>query len=544
MIQINQLKIKTTYTTEELWEKTAQLLKIRKEEILDLEIVKRSIDARKKPEIIYVMNLLVSCENEAKVVKRCRKNEVTLVEKKEYAFPALGSRQLSKPPIVVGSGPAGLFCAYELALHGYCPIVLERGEDVDSRLKEVEGFWQGKPLNPESNVQFGEGGAGTFSDGKLNTLNKDPFLRNREVLKIFVKMGAKESILYDQKPHLGTDALVDIVKNLRMEILRLGGQVRFHSKVTELYQDAEGKITGVQVNGLEKLESNVVVLALGHSARDTFEMLHSKQVPMEAKEFAIGYRLMHPQSMINESQYGLKHPDDINLEAAPYKLTASSQNGRGVYSFCMCPGGYVVNASSEEGRLVINGMSYSKRESATANSAIIISVKQEDFGETGPLSGVHFQQKIEESAFKIGRGNIPLQLYEDFKNDKISGGFGEVEPCMKGAWQFANLRGLLPESLEESFMEAMESFGHKIKGFDRGDAIMCGVEARTSSPLRICRNTETLQSSIEGLYPCGEGAGYAGGITSAAADGIHVAEKIASVYASIKVNEETSCSKS
>lgn len=265
---------------------------------------------------------------------------------------------------------------------------------------------------------------------------------------------------------------------------------------------------------------------------------------MEAKEFAIGYRLMHPQSMINESQYGLKHPDDIILEAAPYKLTASSQNGRGVYSFCMCPGGYVVNASSEESRLVINGMSYSKRESATANSAIIISVKQEDFGETGPLSGVHFQQKIEESAFKIGRGNIPLQLYEDFKNDKISGGFGEVEPCMKGAWQFANLRGLLPEPLEESFMEAMESFGHKIKGFDRGDAIMCGVEARTSSPLRICRNTETLQSSIEGLYPCGEGAGYAGGITSAAADGIHVAEKIASVYASIKVNEETSCSKS
>ena len=435
---------------------------------------------------------------------------------------------------MVGSGPAGLFCAYQLALHGYCPIVLERGQDVDQRIKDVEDFWNGKPLNSDSNVQFGEGGAGTFSDGKLNTLNKDPFLRNKEVLKIFVKMGAKETILYDQKPHLGTDALVDIVKNLRKEIIRLGGEVRFGSKVTDLCLNEQGKVTGVEINGNEVLASEVVVLALGHSARDTFEMLHRRQVPMEAKEFAIGYRVMHPQSMVNESQYGLSNPEEINLEAAPYKLTASSEGGRGVYSFCMCPGGYVVNASSEENRLVINGMSYSKRDSVTANSAIIISVKQEDFGETGPLAGVHFQQKIEESAYKIGRGNIPLQLYEDFKNDKISCGFGEVEPCIKGAWEFANLRGILPKSLEDSFLEAMTSFGRKMKGFERGDAIMCGVEARTSSPLRICRKTETLQSEIEGLYPCGEGAGYAGGITSAAADGLHVAEKIASVYQRIK----------
>ena len=534
MIQINQLKIKTTYTTEELRNKVAQQLKINKDEILDIEIARRSIDARKKPEIFYVMNLYVSCKNEDKIMKKCRKNEVTLVEKKEYAFPHAGDKLLKNPPIIVGCGPAGLFCAYELALHGYCPIVLERGQDVDQRIKDVENFWNGKPLNTESNVQFGEGGAGTFSDGKLNTLNKDPFLRNKEVLKIFVKMGAKETILYDQKPHLGTDDLVDIVKNLRKEIIHLGGEVRFGCKVTDLCLDAQGKVTGVQINENEVLASDVVVLALGHSARDTFEMLHQRQVPMEAKEFAIGYRVMHPQSMINESQYGLKNPEEINLEAAPYKLTASSEEGRGVYSFCMCPGGYVVNASSEEKRLVINGMSYSKRDSVTANSAIIISVKQEDFGETGPLSGVHFQQKIEESAYKIGRGNIPLQLYEDFKNDKISCGFGEIEPCIKGAWEFANLRGLLPKTLEDSFMEAMTSFGRKIKGFDRGDTIMCGVEARTSSPLRIRRNTETLQSEIAGLYPCGEGAGYAGGITSAAADGIHIAEKIASVYQRIK----------
>ena len=537
MIQINQLKIKTTYTTEELRNKVAQQLKINKDEILDLEIARRSIDARKKPEIFYVMNLYVSCKNESKIVKKCRKNEVTLVEKKEYAFPKPGDMALKNPPVVVGCGPAGLFCAYELALHGYCPIVLERGQDVDQRIKDVEDFWNGKPLNKESNVQFGEGGAGTFSDGKLNTLNKDPFLRNKEVLKIFVKMGAKETILYDQKPHLGTDVLVDIVKNLRKEIIRLGGEVRFGSKVTDLCFDAKGKVTGVQINETEVLEADVVVLALGHSARDTFEMLHQRQVPMEAKEFAIGYRVMHPQNMINESQYGLKNLEEIQLEAAPYKLTASSQQGRGVYSFCMCPGGYVVNASSEENRLVINGMSYSKRDSATANSAIIISVKQEDFDETGPLAGVHFQQKIEESAYKIGHGNIPLQLYEDFKNDKISFGFGEVEPCMKGAWEFSNLRGLLPKPLEESFLEAMTSFGRKIKGFDRGDAILCGVEARTSSPLRICRNTESLQSEMRGLYPCGEGAGYAGGITSAAADGIHVAEKIASVYQRIKTIE-------
>lgn len=534
MIQINQLKIKTTYTTEELWEKTAKLLRIKREDIDSIEIMKRSVDARKKTDIFYVMNLVVSCKNEAFVVKKCHRDEVKLFEEKEYHFPRTGEKKLSHPPIVVGSGPAGLFCAYELALHGYCPIVLERGEDVDKRMKQVEDFWQGKPLHKDSNVQFGEGGAGTFSDGKLNTLNKDPFFRNKEVLKIFVKMGAKDSILYDQKPHLGTDALVEIVKNLRSEIIRLGGQVRFLSKVTEILLDSSGKITGVKINDAEKLESDIVVLALGHSARDTFEMLYQKQIPMEAKEFAIGYRIMHPQSMINKSQYGVENPEKLKLGAAAYKLTASSQNGRGVYSFCMCPGGYVVNASSEEKRLVINGMSYSGRESVAANSAIIISVKQEDFGESGPLSGVHFQQKIEESAYKIGNGNIPLQLYGDFKNDRISDGFGDVIPCVKGKWEYANLRGLLPASLEESFMEAMESFGKKINGFDRADAILCGVETRTSSPLRICRDKESLQSTMEGLYPCGEGAGYAGGITSAAADGIHVAEKIASVYEPIK----------
>jgi len=535
MIYIQQLKIQTAYTEDMLLGRIARHLGIDKSRISSYEILRRSIDARRKPEIFYVMSLHVSCPNEAVIVKKCRQKDVSIVSPRNYLFPASGNRQLNNPPIIIGSGPAGLFCAYQLAKHGYAPIVLERGEDVDSRLRSVEHFWTNGVINPESNVQFGEGGAGTFSDGKLNTLNKDTTGRNREVLGIFVHMGAKEDILYDQKPHLGTDRLALIVKNLRNEILRLGGEVRFCSKVTKLVMDEQHSICAVVVNDQETIPANVVVLAPGHSARDTFEMLYQIGIPMEPKDFAVGYRVMHPQDMINESQYGVKDPATLHLGAAPYKLTAQTSGKRGVYSFCMCPGGYVVNASSREGQLVINGMSYSGRDSDTANSAIIVTVRQSDFEEEGVLAGVHFQQKIEEAAYKIGQGKIPLQLYGDFKNGTISSGFGNFEPCTKGTYQFANVRKILPETLNMSFIEGMEQFGHKIRGFDREDVIVCGVESRTSSPLRIRRDARTLQSDVRGLYPCGEGAGYAGGITSAAADGIYVAEKIAMEYAPVAV---------
>lgn len=527
MIHIHQLKLPVNYTKEQLLFRIAREIGTDKERIRDYTILRRSIDARKKPDILYVLSVNVSCRDEDKILKKCKKSNVSHINPQNYSFPAHGNKPLTHKPVVIGSGPAGLFCAYQLAKHGYCPLVLERGEDVDRRMQSVARFWEGGSLNPESNVQFGEGGAGTFSDGKLNTLNKDPSRRNREVLRIFVQMGAKESILYDQKPHVGTDALIQIVKNLRNEIIEMGGEVRFQSLVTGIFFDEAKGLTALEINGSQKILTDIAVLAIGHSARDTFQMLHQLPVAMEAKDFAVGYRVIHPQEMINESQYGIKDPSKLHLDAAAYKLTARTSRQRGVYSFCMCPGGYVVNASSEQKRLCINGMSYSGRDSQTANSAVIMTLRAGEFGPGDVLSGVHFQQKIEESAYKIGQGKIPLQLYRDFKNGTISSGFGEFEPELKGACQFANVRSVLPEELNECFIEGMEQFGRKIKGFDREDTIVCGVESRTSSPIRILRDKETMQSSIKGIYPCGEGAGYAGGITSAAADGIAVAEAVA-----------------
>lgn len=534
MITINQLKLPTDYTKEQLIHKIAREIGVDKSRIVRYEIMRRSIDARKKPDIFYVLSVSVVCSGEDQLRRCCKSQKVSFINPQHYTFEVQGTGRLPHRPVIVGSGPAGLFCAYQLAKHGYRPLVLERGEDVDRRMLSVQRFWDGGRLDPESNVQFGEGGAGTFSDGKLNTLNKDPSGRNREVLRIFVKMGAKESILYDQKPHLGTDALVNIVKNLRNELTGMGGEIRFDSKVTGLHVDRGGRILAVTVNGQETIPADVLVLAIGHSARDTFRMLHQLPVPMEAKDFAVGYRIIHPQEMINESQYGTRDVARLHLGAAPYKLTAQTGRGRGVYSFCMCPGGYVVNASSQQGRLCVNGMSYSDRDSGAANSAIIMTVRKSDFGQGDILSGMHFQQKIEETAFKIGQGKIPLQLYQDFKNGTISSGFGECQPAVKGDYCFADVHSILPQELNECFLLGMEQFGRRIKGFDRGDAIVCGIEARTSSPLRILRDKVTLQSSIQGLYPCGEGAGYAGGITSAAADGLCVAEAIAREYAPLE----------
>ena len=386
-------------------------------------------------------------------------------------------------------------------------------------------------------MQFGEGGAGTFSDGKLNTLIKDKYGRNKEVLQIFVKHGAPEEILYDYKPHIGTDILKEIVRSMREEILALGGEVRFETRVTDLLI-AEGRIKGLVLNGEEELQAEHVVLALGHSARDTFSMLFKQKVAMEAKPFAIGMRVEHPQELINLSQYGKKEAGALGN--AIYKLTAETSEKRGVYTFCMCPGGYVVNASSEEGRLAVNGMSYSGRNSANANSAVIITITPEDYGDSrDPLSGVIFQRKLEEKAYQIGNGKIPVERYGSFKRavlgtkeqeslDEIKAdGMKKVTPCIKGQWTQALVHKILPDALNRAFVEGMEAFGKKIRGFNEDEVLVEGIESRTSSPVRILRTDSAQSLTVEGLYPCGEGAGYAGGITSAAMDGIYVAEQLA-----------------
>lgn len=537
MIRLNQLKLPVDHTREQLIHKTAQYLRIPAADILELQIVRQSLDARKKPALFYSYSVNVTVKKEEKVYKdACRrlgKANVLLTEKTEYLFPAEGSTQQKHPTVIVGMGPAGLFCGYYLAQHGYAPVILERGADVDARQADVEAFWQTGRLKPDSNVQFGEGGAGTFSDGKLNTLVKDKYGRNTEVLKTFVKHGADPAILYQAKPHIGTDVLSKVVKSMREEILRMGGEVRFHSQMTEILTE-NGQVTGVKVNDTEVLPCEQVVLAPGHSARDTFSMLYRKQFPMSAKPFAVGFRVEHPQSLINMSQYGAESVK--GLGAAAYKVTAKTSTGRGVYSFCMCPGGFVVDASSEPGRLAINGMSNHDRAGANANSALIVTVTPEDFPQPGTLGGVTFQRQLEEAAYRCGGGKIPVQLYGDFRENRISTGFGAVTPQFEGQFAFGNLREVLPEVLSAAMLEGMEHFGHVIHGFDREDAVFAGVESRTSSPLRIPRDHATMESStIAGIYPCGEGAGYAGGITSAAMDGMKTAEAIIAKYAIPKI---------
>lgn len=527
MIRLNQLKLPVDHTREQLIHKTAQYLRIPAADILELQIVRQSLDARKKPALFYSYSVNVTVKKEEKVYKdACRrlgKANVLLTEKTEYLFPAEGSTQQKHPTVIVGMGPAGLFCGYYLAQHGYAPVILERGADVDARQADVEAFWQTGRLKPDSNVQFGEGGAGTFSDGKLNTLVKDKYGRNTEVLKTFVKHGADPAILYQAKPHIGTDVLSKVVKSMREEILRMGGEVRFHSQMTEILTE-NGQVTGVKVNDTEVLPCEQVVLAPGHSARDTFSMLYRKQFPMSAKPFAVGFRVEHPQSLINMSQYGAESVK--GLGAAAYKVTAKTSTGRGVYSFCMCPGGYVVNASSEKGMLAVNGMSYSGRESSNANSAMIVTVTPEDYG-NGTLDGMRFQRILEKNAYKAGEGKIPVQLLGDFKRNVPSTTLGAVTPCIKGEYKLANVRQILPDYIAGALSEGVTGCDRYIKGFDMDEALFAGVESRTSSPVRITRNDELVSSGCTGLYPCGEGAGYAGGITSAAVDGIKVAEKIA-----------------
>ena len=547
MIRIGQIKFeideKTTYEEEavkkRLIEKVSKKLKIAHSQIQSLDIVKHSIDARKKPVLfdVYVADVSVS-GSEEKIVKRAKDKNITLCDKKKYDFfEAVGTKPFTsdKKVVIVGAGPAGLFCGYELAKHGFKPLILERGSDVDKRTEIVKKFWEDGKLNPATNVQFGEGGAGTFSDGKLNTMVKDKDGRLDRVLEIFASHGAPRRIKYEAKPHIGTDILRRVVKDIRTDFEKSGGEIIFESCVTDLVLNDDEGIKAV-LCGEKEYPADYLVLAIGHSARDTFEVLKDRGVSMSPKPFAVGFRVEHPQHLINESQYGKR--DMGNLPAAPYKLTTTTEKGRGVYSFCMCPGGYVVNASSEEGMLAVNGMSYSGRDGENANSAIIITVDPKDFGGSDVLSGVEFQRKLEKKAYELAGGKIPVEYYGDFKKalckeDKKAneGGAeyidGSFLPQMKGAYEFAPVHTILPHELNEAFVEGMENFGRTIKGYNDDRALVSGVESRTSSPVRIVRNEDGVSENVKGMFPCGEGAGYAGGIMSAAMDGIRIAQLLA-----------------
>lgn len=534
MIRISQIKIPLPFQEARLQRQILQILKIHPEELHSWKLVRRSVDARKKPQLYYVCTVDVQVSQEQKILKRAQKSgnrNIIPAPDTSYRLPVCGTEKLSSRPVIAGSGPAGLFCAWLLAKAGYHPLVLERGDEAAVRKEKVDAFWAGGTLDIDSNVQFGEGGAGTFSDGKLNTSVKDPAGRNRKVLELFVEAGAPEQILWDQKPHLGTDLLITIITTMRRQIEDMGGEFRFRSQVTDLEIEG-GRLKRIEINHSSWMDTQVLVAAIGHSARDTFAMLKKRGVSMEAKSFAVGVRIEHPQSMINFSQYGVSHQEELG--AASYKLTCQLPSQRGVYSFCMCPGGYVVNASSEEGMLAVNGMSYHSRAGENANSAMIVTVSPEDYlpfssPEAGALAGVDFQRHLEKAAYIAGKGRIPVQTFADFCAKKETSSLGQVFPCTRGDFTMANVAEIFPEIIWKSLAEGITVCGRKIEGFDRPDALLSGVESRTSSPVRIPRD-ETFQSSVSGLFPCGEGAGYAGGITSAAMDGLKVAEAVCKKY--------------
>lgn len=519
MIRVRGIKINYKLDNEsEILKKVSKKLNINEQDIILYKINKKSLDARDNNNLHYVYELDLYCNNEKEILKRNK--DVFETPDETYKVEITGTKTMKHRPVIVGSGPAGLFAAYILIENGFKPIIIERGQKIEDRTKTVNEFWETGKLNPNSNVQFGEGGAGTFSDGKLNTLVKDKKFRMKKVFDTFVLNGAPEEILYINKPHIGTDALCKVITNMRNRIIEKGGEFRYNTILTDLIIK-DDKLEEIVINNNETIPCDNLILAIGHSARDTFEMLYNRNLNMEVKPFAIGLRVQHKQEMINLSQYST---NDIT---ATYKLTYNS-NGRGVYTFCMCPGGYVINASSEEGHLAINGMSYHKRDAENANSAVIVTVGPEDFG-NHPLDGIKFQKDLEKKAYELCKGKIPVQLYGDFTKQKVSKEFGSVKPCFKGEYEFADLNKILPYFITLNFKEGMNAFGKKIKGFAKEDTILAGIESRTSSPVKIIRD-ETCMSNIKGIYPCGEGAGYAGGITTSAMDGIKVAEAIMSIY--------------
>jgi len=519
MIRVNQVKLDIFENKKQIIDKLARKLKVNKNDIIDYDIFKESIDARRK-KIKFNYSIDVQVKNEEKILKKGN-----FKRSPNYDY-TLGDTALDKSikPIIVGSGPSGLFNALILAQKGYQPIIIEQGEAVEKRIESIQKFWDEGVLNERSNVQFGEGGAGTFSDGKLTTRIKDP--RCRKVLREFIDCGAPDEILYKNKPHIGTDRLRGVIINLRKKIESLGGKFYFNTKVTDLII-SENKIKGVVIEGDEELFSSVVVLAIGHSSRELFKKMHSLKVAMESKAFAIGVRIEHPQPMIDENQYGSAMLRG-KLGPAEYKLTYQS-GSRGVYSFCMCPGGEVVAASSGKGTVVTNGMSYYSRDKENANAAILVTVKPEDYGKESSLDGMYFQQRLEERAFKFGgeNYNAPATLLGDYLNNHVSKNFGKIKASYQPGVTFVDFNALLPDFINDSIKEALKYFDQKIKGFARADAVLTGIETRSSSPIRILRDGETFESTnIKGLFPCGEGAGYAGGIMSSAVDGINVAEKI------------------
>lgn len=529
MLRIHELRLPIDHSPDALPDAIVRRLGIPASALTGFHIHKRSHDARHKHELMFSYSLDCTVQDEAAVLQRLAADpKVTLAPDMEYRPVGMAPTGVSSRPLVIGFGPCGIFAALILAQAGFRPIVLERGKEVRQRTKDTWGLWRERQLNPESNVQFGEGGAGTFSDGKLYSQIKDPRHLGRKVLTEFVKAGAPEEILYVSKPHIGTFRLVSMVEQMRATIESLGGEIRFQHKVTDLLTD-DGRVQGVVLDNGQQIDAQQVVLALGHSARDTFDMLHRRGVFMEAKPFSIGFRIEHPQTLIDRARFG-KFAGHPLLGAADYKLVHHASNGRSVYSFCMCPGGTVVAATSEPGCVVTNGMSQYSRNERNANAGIVVGISPADCPGDGPLAGIRLQRQLEARAFELGGGDYsaPGQLVGDFLAGRPSQALGEVEPSYRPSLTLGDLSEALPAYAIDAIREALPAFGRQIRGFDRPDAVLTGVETRTSSPLRISRGEDCQSLNLKGLFPAGEGAGYAGGILSAGVDGIKVAEAVIS----------------